>query len=310
MGITTVFNQILGPAASNKFETEYSLLDKYIVDATKRANMLSNNELKRIYNSNKTTIKFFLLELDKHFDIETIRSIVESTILKMPETVLVSFMTAYLNSSEIAKSNTDIVSFYNKNSNLGEDATKYIEQNGIITNRKYTELPIQIIEEKYEQIKTGTESYKGELLDDYFKSLTPEEKVFVFHLVENHSFDLLDVLFANNHYHLRALLHILTSHRIDDQIINRELLSNIGIDNLYLLILEILDTDFYDMVLKNIQTLVSMNRYSLLIKLIHEGLIGSLIRLNLNQIQELNDREIYETLTYGERIYRIENNAA
>ena len=310
MGITNMFNQILAPVTVSKFENEYSLLDKYIVDPTKRANMLSNSTLKKIYNSNKTAIRFFLLELDKHYDIETIRQIVESTILKMPENVLVSFMTAYLNSSEIAKSNTDILSYYNKIQNLGEEAVRYVEENGIITSRKYTELPIQIIEEKYEQIKTGSESFKGEMLDDHFKSLTPEEKVFVYKLMENKSFGLLEQLFAGNNFGLRTILKILTSHKIDDQIINMDVYNSVGLQYLYVLILEILDSEYYEMVVNNVNCLLYQNRYTLLIKLIQEGLIGDLYRMNINQVRTLNDREIYEHLTYGQRIYRIENYAA
>ncbi len=310
MGITNVFNQILSPVTANKFETEYSLLDKYIVDDVKRSNMLSNNELKKIYNSNKTAIKFFLIELDRHFDIETIRQIVDSTILRMPENILVSFMTAYLNSSEIAKSNTEILSFYNKIQNLGEEAVKYVEENGIITSRKYTELPIQIIEEKYEQIKCGTESFNGEMLDDHFKSLNPVEKVFVYKLVESNSFELLEQLFNGKNYSLRSILKLLTSHKIDDQIINMDVSNSIGLNNLYVLILLILDTEYYEMVVNNVNSLIIGKRYNLLMKLINEGLIRDLYRVNINQVNELNDREIYEILTYGQRIYRLDTYAA
>jgi len=309
MGFYNYINNFLGTNSSNRFETEYSLLDKYITNPTKRANMLSNAELKRIYNSNKTAIKFFILELEKHFDVETIQSLIDATILRMPENVLVSFMTAYLNSSEVAKSNTDILSFYNKIQYFGPEAVKYVEFNGIITNRSYTELPVKIIEDKYQQVKTGSESYNGEMLDDIYNELSDQEKIFVYNLVEAKSFYLLERLFQGHNYSLKTVLHLLTANKIDHHIINEEVYDKLGF-NLFVLVLLIIDSDYCDIVTQNVKYLISENRFTLLTKLIQEGLIKNIDKLSVTHIKELNDRQIYDAIVVSGRIYSIENTAA
>ncbi len=309
MGFYNYVNNILGINSSNRFEIEYSLLDKYITNPTKRANMLSNVELKRIYNSNKTAIKFFILELEKHFDVETIQSLIDATILRMPENVLVSFMTAYLNSSEVAKSNTDILSFYNKIQYFGPEAVKYVEFNGIITNRSYTELPVKIIEDKYQQVKTGSESYNGEMLDDIYSELSDQEKIFVYNLVEAKSFYLLERLFQGHNYSLKTVLHLLTANKIDHHIISEEVYDKLGF-NLFVLVLLIIDSEYCDIVTQNVKYLISENRFTLLTKLIQEGLIKDIDKLSVTHIKELNDRQIYDALVVSGRIYSIENTAA
>ena len=83
----------------NMFEKKYSLLAPYILDESVRKNMLSNEDLLRKYDSNHSMIKAYINEIDKRFDRETINKMIIETIFKFSSPVLISFITAYLNSS-------------------------------------------------------------------------------------------------------------------------------------------------------------------------------------------------------------------
>ena len=292
MGISTVLNNMWNQTGGTRFDKEFSLLTKYITDEVKRNNMLANNELRRIYNANKTTIKYFIDELEKHYDVETINSMIDKTILKMSEPTLVSFIRAYLNSSEIAKGNLQVLTFYNKISDFGPEAIEYIEENGIITSRKYLNVPEQIIDTKYNAIKSGDEAFRGELLSSVYGTLSVSEKKFVLRLIENSNFQILDTIFGNNNVSLASLLHILSSHKLDDLIINNDLVEKLGLQHLYMLIYSVLNCEYYEVVTQQIDLLIQSNRLRLLSELIESDSLNKLYSLNVNGLNAMSDRDV------------------
>ena len=292
MGISTVLNNMWNQTGGTRFDKEFSLLTKYITDEVKRNNMLANNELRRIYTANKTTIKYFIDELEKHYDVETINSMIDKTILKMSEPTLVSFIRAYLNSSEIAKGNLQVLTFYNKISDFGPEAIEYIEENGIITSRKYLNVQEQIIDIKYNAIKARDESFRGELLRSVYNTLSVSEKKFVLRLIENSNFQILDTIFGNNNVSLASLLHILSSHKLDDLIINNDLVEKLGLKHLYMLIYSVLNCEYYEVVTQQIDLLIQSNRLRLLSELIESDSLNKLYSLNVNGLNAMSDREV------------------
>ena len=153
----TNFDKINFLFAKNDFDKKYPLFAKYEFPANFKENALGNNDLARKYNQYNQSIATYLFELDKRFDIETIRNIIIETIFKNPDEIMMSVITSYLNSTEEVKSNSDYVKFYNKTSNFGVDSIEYMQQNGIVLDRSYKNIPALAIDSKYESIKTGTE---------------------------------------------------------------------------------------------------------------------------------------------------------
>ena len=84
----------------NSFDKKFPLFVKYFTDATIQNNMTDNADLLRKYNAYSESIEFFLKELDKRFDIDTIKRIIVEAIIKLPDSIMVSLITSYLNSSE------------------------------------------------------------------------------------------------------------------------------------------------------------------------------------------------------------------
>lgn len=125
----------------NSFDKKFPLFVKYFTDATIQNNMTDNADLLRKYNAYSESIEFFLKELDKRFDIDTIKRIIVEAIIKLPDSIMVSLITSYLNSSEEAKLNPDFIAYYNKTSNMGKASVEYIERYGLITDRSFKDIP-------------------------------------------------------------------------------------------------------------------------------------------------------------------------
>ena len=104
----------------NSFDKKFPLFVKYFSDVTMQNNMTDNADLLRKYDAYSESIEFFLKELDKRFDIDTIKRIIIEAIIKLPDSIMASLITSYLNSSEEAKSNPDFIAYYNKTSNMGK----------------------------------------------------------------------------------------------------------------------------------------------------------------------------------------------
>ena len=86
---------------SNTFEKRYAILAPFIKDTNVRNNMLNNKDLLAKYERNNSLIKAYVTELSNRFDNETIRKMIIDTIFKLPEELLVSFITSYLLSISI-----------------------------------------------------------------------------------------------------------------------------------------------------------------------------------------------------------------
>ena len=173
---------------SNSFEKKYSILVPFIVDTNIRNNMLNNKDLLNKYERNNSLIKAFVTELSNRFDNETVRKIIIDTIFKLPEELLVSFITAYLNSDEVTKSNSNCLSFYNKTLVYGKEVVKYIEENGIVSNRDYKNLPKVIIDKKFNDIiLKQVITYGGENVLMMREPLTIQEKSLLITFIESNN---------------------------------------------------------------------------------------------------------------------------
>lgn len=279
----------------NNFEKKYPLFVKYFTDETIRKNMLENTDLLRKCENNFESIRVFIFELEKRFDSDTIKMILSETVLKYPDTILSSFITAYLNSDEATKSNSGVVSFYNKTMALGNEAIKYIEHNGIIANRKYKDLPKIVIDDIYNTINTGEEKYKDCFLDDVYASLTYPEREFVVELIESNSFDLLDIVFVDFKGGLKILIAFLINAKIDKTILNHENLELLEEVNLRYLAYVLMLADG-DELLNCVHKLLSQGRSQLICKLISENLIDNLSLSSIDDYIELTDQEIIDNM--------------
>ena len=290
--------------SGNTFKNKYPLLDKYITDSSVRDNLLKNHDLLRKYKTNETLIKVFIFELDKHFDKETIFNIIRDTIFAMPDVTLKSFIQSYLNSDEVTKSNTDVVKYYKKISQYGVDSTKYIEQNGIITNRTFKEIPNKVLDERFRNANSNDYDFNGIKLNEYYNYLSYGEKVFLIDLLENNLFDSfitiydkkLDKYNINNRFDLKTLLSMLITSEINGVILNKEVISKIGEDNILFLSYMIFGMNFGQSVTRIIKYYISIGKYELINNMIVKGFIPALEGLSIQDIKNVEDKDLLRLL--------------
>ena len=294
-------------AKTETFETKYPLFVDIFSEPFIRQNMMNNEDLVRKYNANNAIIKTFIYELRKRFDIETVRKIVEDTILKFPDNLLITFVTSYLNSDEATKSNSDVVSYFKKTMNLpknSEECINYITENGIVASRKYKDLPNIVIDDKYKELRSDTYTYyegkQNVKLDDVYYDLTYPERELVIDLLEKGSFDLLDPIFERFDYSLRTVLSILTIKGIDSRIINHEVVDALTPYFTMLMILFIIETDKHFNVINNLIELINTSRWKMIKYLICYSLIDSLGDLSVIEVSSLNDEELKSKFTIEE----------
>lgn len=294
-------------AKTETFETKYPLFVDIFSEPFIRQNMMNNEDLVRKYNANNAIIKTFIYELRKRFDIETVRKIVEDTILKFPDNLLITFVTSYLNSDEATKSNSDVVSYFKKTMNLpknSEECINYITENGIVASRKYKDLPNIVIDDKYKELRSDTYTYyegkKNVKLDDVYYDLTYPERELVIDLLEKGSFDLLDPIFERFDYSLRTVLSILTIKGIDSKIINHEVVESLTPYFTMLMILFIIETEKHVNVINNLVELINTSRWEMIKYLICYSLIDSLGDLSVIEVSSLNDEELKSKFTIEE----------
>ena len=219
--------------------------------------------------------------------------------IKMPDELMVSVITAYLNSTEAVRSNANFLNFYNKTLHLGEDAVRYIEKNGIICSRKYLLIPGILIDERYNREKQGTETFKGKPLDELFFDLTYENKVIVMALIENSSFSILDLIFNSSNGSLNAILTAIRNQHLKVDIFNIDALDQLGEDNLRLLVYILMDMNYVDLALEHIKALLAQRRSTLLKSLIATRKIYYIYELTFEEITSLSDEEILKRLDKG-----------
>ena len=290
--------------SGNKFKSKYPLLDKYVIDSSVRDNLLKNQDLYRKYKSNETMIKAFVFELDKHFDKETIFNIIRDSIFTMPDITLSSFIESYLNSDEVTKSNSDVIRYYKKISQYGVDSTKYIEKNGIITNRTFKEVPNKVLTERFNSANVNDNMFNGIRISRVYESLSYGEKLFLIDILENGLFNSFNTIYdlklekynINNHFDLKTLLGLLISNEIDTEILNKDVISKIGEDNLLFLSYMIFGMNFGQSVTRIIKYYISKGKYELISTMIVKGLIPALEGLSIQDIKNVDDEDLLRLL--------------
>lgn len=292
----------------NNFEKKFPLFVKYFNDPIVEANMAENTDLVRKYDAYSETIEFFLKELDKRFDTYTIRNLIIEAVVKLPDNIMMSLITSYLNSSEDAKSNVDFISYYNKTSNLGLESLEYIEKYGLITNRSFKDIPELAIDAKFESLKSGAEQFNGVGLSEIYYSLTMPEKRYVLSLIQAKIFEYFDVLFDKFNFSFKSLLSLLMKRDIDASILNRKSFEGLGEEYLLLLVCLIIDNDDIVVSLPNIKTLLEHERYDLIGKILDFNLLIPLSKVSLDNIDELTDEEIINEIKRKELVLeKVEN---
>nr|MCR5482853.1 hypothetical protein [Bacilli bacterium] len=196
---------------SNSFEKKYAILAPFIVDTNVRNNMLNNKDLLSKFERHYSLIKAYVNQLSICFDKTTAKKLIEDTIMKLPDELLVSFMTAYLNSEPATKYNSNCLSYYMRSVNLGKEVVKYIEENGIVSSRDYKNLPTIIIEKKFNDIiLKRVITYGGQNVLMMREQLTSQEKSLLVSFIETNNFEVLDLLFSP-YYELKKLLAFLNA---------------------------------------------------------------------------------------------------
>lgn len=290
--------------SGNKFKSKYPLLDKYVIDSRVRDNLLKNQDLFRKYKSNETMIKAFVFELDKHFDKETIYKIIRDSIFTMPDITLSSFIESYLNSDEVTKSNSDVIRYYKKISQYGVDSTKYIEKNGIITNRSFKEVPNKVLTERFNTANVNDYMFNGIRISRVFDSLSYNEKMLLLYLLENGIYNSFNTIYdlklekynIHNHFDIKTLLGLLITNEIDTEILNKDVISKVGEDNLLFLSYMIFGMNFGQSVTRIIKYYISKGKYELISTMIVKGLIPALEGLSIQDIKNVDDQDLLRLL--------------
>jgi ABC-type iron transport system FetAB ATPase subunit len=284
---------------SNTFEKRYAILAPFIKDTNVRNNMLNNKDLLAKYERNNSLIKAYVTELSNRFDNETIRKMIIDTIFKLPEELLVSFITSYLNSNEVTKSNSNCLSFYNKTLIYGKEVVKYIEEHGIVSNRDYKNLPTIIIEKKFNDIiLKRVITYGGQNVLMMREQLTPQEKSLLVSFIETNNFEVLDVLFSP-YYELKKLLAFLNAIGINTNLINRKNLTALGTEKLLILIIKNFSL-YGDINLKN-----NISTLTLMLENERKDLINALIEKDLVDLSYNISNDKIENITIDEMLDQI-----
>lgn len=278
------------------FDKKYPLFVDIFTDEPTRSNMLANEDLSRKYDANNQVIKTFIFELNKRFDVETVRRIVSDTVLKLPDNLLVSFITSYLNSDEATKSNSDVVSFFNKTLNLGNNCISYIEENGIVANRKYKELPQLLIEDKYKKLRSDDYIYESngvvQKLDDIFENANMNEKELIIDLLEHDSFKHIKPIFERFNFSLKTIITLFLDKGIDSRLINDRVIRSINYYCMMILICFLLDIENSKEVLVRINHLIDTDRIELVSDLIINGLVERLSSFTVEELDSLSNEVI------------------
>lgn len=274
----------------NAFLKKYSLFINYIKDEQTRKNMLENKDLMKKYDENHELIRIFIYELDKRFKDEEIRTIIIETIFKYPNELLKLFITAYLNSAESVKSKVDVYNDFKKIIFMGEDIIKYVSRNGIIIDRTYKNIPEKILDEKYDELKSGIELFHGELLDKIFPLLNYNQKQIIVKLLEMDSFSIFNQCFENNENSLVSILNLIISTNLTIEIFNKQMLEYLTIENIINIFVYAIENQTFA---ANIQTLINNGKLLFIKKIIEEDELSSLNEIENEEIRSIIFDDIY-----------------
>ncbi len=284
------------------FDKKFPLFVKYIQDLSMQSNMADNADLVRKYDVYSETIEFFLKELDKRFDIYTVKNIIVEAIIKLPDSMMISLITSYLNSGEEAKSNAEFITYYNRTSNLGLASLEYIEKNGLITNRTFKDIPEKAIDQRYESIRSGAEQFNGVGLSEIYNTLSYDERKFIISLIEAKIVESFDELFERFQFSFKSLISALMSRGIDAGILNQKSFNGLGKDHLLILVCLLFDNDDALPAIPNIKELLGLEKWELLKMIINESLLPLLARVNIAELADKEDSLIIEELKKKELV--------
>lgn len=281
---------------SNSFEKKYTLLVPFIKDINVRNNMLSNRDLYDKYLRNQSLIKAYVNELKNRFDIETIESLIKETIFKLPEELLRSFITAYLNSSESTKNHPDALVYYKKSLSYGNESVKFIEKNGIITNREYKNLPKIIVDKKFTDLTTkGIYTYNNQNILLYENSLSLQEKSLLNTFLESDNLRVLDEVFRD-YLDLKKVLAYLNATGINTNIINKKNLELFGSRNLLFISMvnfSMLGDNNLKNNIENIKLILNNKRLDLVNALVENNLLSYTYMINSDLIGTISIEEAF-----------------
>ncbi len=270
----------------NAFTKKYSLLDKYVSDETVRSNMLTNKDLFRKYEENKELIRIFLVELESRFDVSDIETIVIETIFKYPDEILKSFITAYLNSSLEVKNKKDCYNDFKKIMFMGNDVIRYVSRNGIITNRNYKNIPEKIIDEKYDELKSGIEMFHNELLETVFRTLSISKKEFIVSLLEKDSYSVFKECFEKTPYNLVSILNLVENLNIPSSLFYKSTYEIIGIEGINKIIMSAIDSPDL-LFITNIASIIKNDKCEFLKKVIEIDKLSYLKEIANEEIEAI-----------------------
>lgn len=279
------------------FEKKYPLFVPYVINETTRENMLTNEDLLRKYNEHLDDIQSFVVEIASRFDVETVFSLLQATVFKMPDEILLSFIKAYLKSNEAAKNNQDVIKFYNNILHLGEDSIHYIENHGIITNRTWRDIPEMVVDEEYNNYKKDNEVFKEEALSQVYGELNLKEKRLVVGLLKKEAFELVSSLFASVDITLKHLISLLAAKGIDEDILNASVSAGIGEYNLLLLVFALFGSEYADTMVVNVRYLIQSERFELLRVLTSNNSLTSLNEYNVDMIRAMSDKQFIDEIS-------------
>lgn len=279
------------------FEKKYPLFVPYVINEATRENMLTNEDLLRKYNEHLDDIQSFVVEIASRFDVETVFSLLQATVFKMPDEILLSFIKAYLKSNEAAKNNQDVIKFYNNILHLGEDSIHYIENHGIITNRTWRDIPEMVVDEEYNNYKKDNEVFKEEALSQVYGELNLKEKRLVVGLLKKEAFELVSSLFASVDITLKHLISLLAAKGIDEDILNASVSAGIGEYNLLLLVFALFGSEYADTMVVNVRYLIQSERFELLRVLTSNNSLTSLNEYNVDMIRVMSDKQFVDEIS-------------
>lgn len=278
----------------NSFDKKYPLFSDFISDEQIRKNMLENKDLYRKYQENEELIRIFLIELKNRFDIETVKNIIIETIFKYPDEILKSYIVSYLNSSEAIKNRKDNFNYFKKIMFMGEDIIRYVERNGIITDRRYKNIPEKILDEKYNELKSGVEMFKGELLENVFKTLNFSKKEFIVELLKLDAFQNFNEAFKDTSFSLSSILNLVNLLEIPASLFGNETSEILGIEKIKILIVKYIDYSYIESSYfsKNINVLLTNGKVLFIRKLIETD--------NTEYLNEISNEEV-ENINFDEK---------
>lgn len=285
---------------NNVFEKKYPLFNDYIKDETVRNNMLNNEELFERYKSYYNTIEVFIYTLKNNFDNETVAKFIIDIIVKEECEVMVSIMTSYLNSNVAVQANPNFVSYYKKilYLDLTDDITiSYVEEEGIVTDRSYRELPNIALDKKFEELYTSSITYNNYDLKEVFPRLSIIEKKFVIKLLKINGFSKFDTIFQKLNISFYGLIKYLCHNKIPFMLFKNENVNIIGEYQVLLFCFKMFDIDANVKIIENINHLLISNRIELIKNLIDSLKFESLGIIPSNEIDRMSDEEVIKYLS-------------